>query len=107
LQHRGQEVGGIAVSDGETITVVKGHGSSSRRCSTSAGSRRSTGTCDRSVRLLDNGQLHVAQRASPVYRSVADAGFSLATTATSRTPSSWPRASASPGCAHLRQRAHR
>ena len=38
LQHRGQESAGMAVSDGETITVVKDMGSS-RRSSTSARSR--------------------------------------------------------------------
>ncbi|HVC24395.1 MAG TPA: amidophosphoribosyltransferase [Acidimicrobiales bacterium] len=76
LQHRGQESAGMAVSDGETVTVVKDMG-------------LVTSVFD--ARTLASLQGHVAlghvrysttgpstwQNAQPVYRSVGNAGFAL------------------------------
>ncbi len=76
LQHRGQESAGIAVSDGETITVMKDMGLVAQVFD---------------ERRLASLQGHLAighnrysttgssswQNAQPVYRSVGDAGFSL------------------------------
>src|SRR6478672_8586265 len=76
LQHRGQESAGIAVSDGETITVVKDMGLvtqvfDERRLAPLEGH-------------LDIGHVRYSttgsstwRNAQPVYRSVADVGFSL------------------------------
>lgn len=77
LQHRGQESAGIAVSDGETITVVKDMG------------LVATVFDDRKLAPLDG---HIAighvrysttgtshwQNAQPLYRSVGDTGFAIA-----------------------------
>jgi amidophosphoribosyltransferase len=76
LQHRGQESAGIAVSDGETITVVKDMG-------------LVTSVFDERKLIPLEGHLAIGhvrysttgsstwRNAQPVYRSVADAGFSL------------------------------
>lgn len=76
LQHRGQESAGIAVSDGETITVVKDMG-------------LVTQVFDEQRLAPLQGHLAIGhnrysttgssswQNAQPVYRSVGDAGFAL------------------------------
>jgi len=76
LQHRGQESAGIAVSDGETITVVKDMGLvtqvfDERRIAPLEG-HLAIGH----VRYSTTGS-STWRNAQPVYRSVADAGFSL------------------------------
>ncbi len=94
LQHRGQESAGIAVSDGETITVVEGHGPRHpglRRAPPRAarGSPR-----DRPRPLLaPPGRARGATRSRCTGRSATPASRS-GTTATSRTRSSSPSASA-------------
>src|SRR5204862_6518762 len=75
--HRGQESAGIAVSDGETITVVKDMGlvtqvfRDERRLAPLEG-HLAIGH----VRYSTTGS-STWRNAQPVYRSVADAGFSL------------------------------
>ncbi len=76
LQHRGQESAGIAVSDGETITVVKDMGLvtqvfDERRLAPLEG-HLTIGH----VRYSTSGSSSW-RNAQPVYRSVADAGFAL------------------------------
>src|SRR5438128_2620605 len=76
LQHRGQESAGIAVSDGETITVVKDMGLvtqvfDERRLAPLEG-HLTIGH----VRYSTTGS-STWRNAQPVYRSVADAGFTL------------------------------
>jgi amidophosphoribosyltransferase len=76
LQHRGQESAGIAVSDGETITVVKDMGLvtqvfDERRLAPLEG-HLTIGH----VRYSTTGS-STWRNAQPVYRSVADAGFAL------------------------------
>jgi amidophosphoribosyltransferase len=76
LQHRGQESAGIAVSDGETITVVKDMG-----LVTQVFDERTLGPLEGHlaighVRYSTTGS-STWRNAQPVYRSVADAGFSL------------------------------
>jgi amidophosphoribosyltransferase len=76
LQHRGQESAGIAASDGETITVVKDMGLvnqvfDERRLAPLEG-HLAIGH----VRYSTTGS-STWRNAQPVYRSVADAGFSL------------------------------
>src|SRR5690242_10346634 len=76
LQHRGQESAGIAVSDGETITVVKDMG-----LVTQVFDERRLAPLDGHlaighVRYSTTGS-STWRNAQPVYRSVADAGFSL------------------------------
>src|SRR5438045_8094702 len=76
LQHRGQESAGIAVSDGQTVTVVKDMGLvtqvfDERRLAPldghlATGHVRDSTTGPRSWR-----------NAQPVYRSVREAGFAL------------------------------
>ena len=76
LQHRGQESAGIAVSDGETITVMKDmglvtqvfdeHRLASLTGHLAIGHNRYSTTGSSSW-----------QNAQPVYRSVGDAGFAL------------------------------
>ncbi len=77
LQHRGQESAGIAVSDGETITVVKDMG-----LVTHAFDERRLAPLDGHlaighVRYSTTGASHWAN-AQPIYRSVGEAGFALA-----------------------------
>jgi amidophosphoribosyltransferase len=76
LQHRGQEAAGMAVSDGDSITVVKEQGLVSNAFD------------DRTLVAL-NGHLAIGhtrysttgsstwRNAQPVYRSVSDSGFAL------------------------------
>ncbi len=76
LQHRGQESAGIAVSDGQTVTVVKDMG-------------LVTQVFDERVLMPLEGHLAIGhnrysttgsstwRNAQPVYRSVGDAGFAL------------------------------
>jgi amidophosphoribosyltransferase len=76
LQHRGQESAGIAVSDGETITVVKDMGLvtqvfDERRIAPLEG-HLAIGH----VRYSTTGS-STWRNAQPVYRSVAEAGFTL------------------------------
>jgi len=76
LQHRGQESAGIAVSDGQTITVVKDMG-----LVTQVFDERQLAPLDGHlaighVRYSTTGSSNW-RNAQPVYRSVADAGFSL------------------------------
>jgi amidophosphoribosyltransferase len=76
LQHRGQESAGIAVSDGETITVVKDMG-----LVTQVFDERQLAPLDGHlaighVRYSTTGSSNW-RNAQPVYRSVGDAGFAL------------------------------
>src|SRR5437899_10935068 len=76
LQHRGQESAGIAVSDGETITVVKDMGLvtqvfDERRLAPLEGH-----LTIRHARYSTTGS-STWRNAQPVYRSVADAGLAL------------------------------
>ncbi len=76
LQHRGQESAGIAVSDGETITVVKDMG-----LVTQVFDERRLVPLDGHlaighVRYSTTGS-STWRNAQPVYRSVGDAGFAL------------------------------
>ena len=76
LQHRGQESAGIAVSDGETITVVKDMG-----LVTQAFDERSLAPLEGHlaighVRYSTTGT-STWRNAQPVYRSRGDAGFAL------------------------------
>ena len=76
LQHRGQESAGIAVSDGETITVVKDMG-----LVTQAFDQRSLAPLEGHlaighVRYSTTGT-STWRNAQPVYRSRGDAGFAL------------------------------
>ncbi|MCU1428731.1 MAG: amidophosphoribosyltransferase, partial [Actinomycetia bacterium] len=76
LQHRGQESAGIAASDGQTITVVKEMG-----LVTQVFDERRLNALDGHlaighVRYSTTGS-STWRNAQPVYRSVAEAGFSL------------------------------
>src|SRR5436853_4263584 len=76
LQHRGQESAGIAVSDGQTITVVKDMG-----LVTQVFDERRLAPLDGHlaighVRYSTTGSSSW-RNAQPVYRSVGDAGFAL------------------------------
>ena len=76
LQHRGQESAGIAVSDGQTITVVKDMG-----LVTQVFDERNLAPLDGHlaighVRYSTTGS-STWRNAQPVYREVADAGFAL------------------------------
>jgi amidophosphoribosyltransferase len=77
LQHRGQESAGIAVSDGETITVVKDMG-----LVATVFDERKLAPLDGHiaighVRYSTTGSSHW-QNAQPLYRGVGDAGFTIA-----------------------------
>ncbi|MFN8015782.1 MAG: amidophosphoribosyltransferase [Acidimicrobiia bacterium] len=77
LQHRGQESAGIAVSDGETITVVKDMG-----LVATVFDERKLAPLDGHiaighVRYSTTGSSHW-QNAQPLYRSVGDSGFAIA-----------------------------
>ncbi len=77
LQHRGQESAGIAVSDGETMTVVKDMG-----LVATVFDERKLAPLDGHVaighvRYSTTGTSHW-QNAQPLYRSVGDTGFAIA-----------------------------
>jgi amidophosphoribosyltransferase len=76
LQHRGQESAGIAVSDGETITVVKDMG-----LVTQVFDERRLAPLSGHLAIGHNRYSTTGssswQNAQPVYRSVGDAGFAL------------------------------
>ncbi len=76
LQHRGQESAGIAVSDGETITVVKDMG-----LVTQVFDERRLAPLEGHLAIGHNRYSTTGsstwRNAQPVYRSVADAGFAL------------------------------
>jgi amidophosphoribosyltransferase len=76
LQHRGQESAGIAVSDGETITVVKDMGLVSQVFDERHLAPLEGHLAIGHVRYSTTGS-STWRNAQPVYRSVADAGFSL------------------------------
>src|ERR1700741_2387200 len=76
LQHRGQESSGIAVSDGETITVVKDMG-----LVTQVFDERQLAPLVGHLAIGHNRYSTTGsstwRNAQPVYRSVGDAGFAL------------------------------
>lgn len=76
LQHRGQESAGIAVSDGETITVVKDMG-----LVTQVFDERRLAPLQGHLAIGHNRYSTTGssswRNAQPVYRSIADAGFAL------------------------------
>src|SRR5258705_11148367 len=76
LQHRGQESAGIAVSDGETITVAKDMG-----LVTQVFDERRLAPLQGHLAIGHNRYSTTGssswQNAQPVYRSVGDAGFPL------------------------------
>ena len=76
LQHRGQESAGIAVSDGEMITVVKDMG-----LVTQVFDERHLAPLDGHLAIGHNRYSTTGsstwRNAQPVYRSVGDAGFAL------------------------------
>jgi len=76
LQHRGQESAGIAVSDGQTVTVVKDMG-----LVTQVFDERTLQPLDGHLAIGHNRYSTTGsstwRNAQPVYRSVGDAGFAL------------------------------
>ncbi|GIU85850.1 MAG: amidophosphoribosyltransferase [Acidimicrobiia bacterium] len=76
LQHRGQESAGIAVSDGETITVVKDMGLVTQVFDERHLAPLEGHLAIGHVRYSTTGA-STWRNAQPVYRSVGDAGFSL------------------------------
>src|SRR5213079_630254 len=76
LQHRGQESAGIAVSDGETITVVKDMGLVTQVFDERKLAPLEGHLAIGHVRYSTTGS-STWRNAQPVYRSVGDAGFSL------------------------------
>ncbi|MBK5288848.1 MAG: amidophosphoribosyltransferase [Acidimicrobiia bacterium] len=76
LQHRGQESAGIAVSDGETITVMKDMG-----LVTKVFDERRLASLQGHLAIGHNRYSTTGssswQNAQPIYRSVGDAGFAL------------------------------
>src|SRR5215813_12148533 len=76
LQHRGQESAGIAVSDGETITVVKDMG-----LVTQVFDERRLAPLEGHLAIGHNRYSTTGsstwRNAQPVYRSVGEAGFAL------------------------------
>src|SRR3954464_8251976 len=76
LQHRGQESAGIAVSDGELITVVKDMG-----LVTQVFDERRLAPLEGHLAIGHNRYSTTGsstwRNAQPVYRSVGDAGFAL------------------------------
>ena len=76
LQHRGQESAGIAVSDGETITVVKDMGLVTQVFDERQLAPLEGHLAVGHVRYSTTGSSNW-RNAQPVYRSVGDAGFAL------------------------------
>ena len=76
LQHRGQESAGIAVSDGQTITVVKDMG-----LVTQVFDERNLASLHGHIAIGHNRYSTTGssswRNAQPVYRSVGEAGFAL------------------------------
>src|SRR5436853_4356052 len=76
LQHRGQESAGIAVSDGQTITVSKDMG-----LVTQVFDERRLAPLEGHLAIAHNRYSTTGsstwRNAQPVYRSVGDAGFAL------------------------------
>lgn len=76
LQHRGQESAGIAVSDGETITVVKDMGLVAQ-----VFDERLLAALDGHLAIAHNRYSTTGssdwRNAQPIYRSVGDVGFAL------------------------------
>ncbi len=77
LQHRGQESAGMAVSDGETMMVVKDMGLVTSVFDERTLSSLGGGLALGHVRYSTTGR-STWQNAQPVYRSVGDVGFALA-----------------------------
>lgn len=77
LQHRGQESAGIAVSDSETITVVKDMGLVATVFDERKLAPLEGHVAIGHVRYSTTGQSHW-QNAQPLYRGVGDAGFAIA-----------------------------
>jgi amidophosphoribosyltransferase len=77
LQHRGQESAGIAVSDGETMTVVKDMGLVAQVFDENNLAPLAGHLAIGHVRYSTTGSSNW-RNAQPIYRSVADAGFALA-----------------------------
>ncbi len=77
LQHRGQESAGMAVSDGETITVVKDMGLVNQVFDERKLAPLEGHVSIGHVRYSTTGSSSW-RNAQPIYRSVADAGFALA-----------------------------
>lgn len=76
LQHRGQESAGIAVSDGETITVVKDMGLVATVFDERKLAPLEGHIAIGHVRYSTTGTSHW-QNAQPLYRSVGDTGFAI------------------------------
>ena len=76
LQHRGQESAGMAVSDGETITVVKDMGLVNQ-VFTEQNLAPLTGHLAIGHNRYSTTGSSTWRNAQPVYRSVGDAGFAL------------------------------
>ncbi len=76
LQHRGQESAGIAVSDGETVTVVKDMGLVTQVFDSGKLAPLDGHLAIGHVRYSTTGSSSW-RNAQPVYRSVGDAGFAL------------------------------
>ncbi|HVM39422.1 MAG TPA: amidophosphoribosyltransferase [Acidimicrobiia bacterium] len=77
LQHRGQESAGIAVSDGETVTVVKDMGLVTQAFDERRLAPLQGHLAIGHVRYSTTGS-STWRNAQPIYRSVGDAGFALA-----------------------------
>src|ERR1700747_3741377 len=76
LEHRGQESAGIAVSDGQTITVVKDMGLVAQVFDERRLAPHDGHLAIGHVRYSTTGSSSW-RNAQPVYRSVGDAGFAL------------------------------
>src|ERR671919_1622271 len=77
LQHRGQESAGIAVSDGETVTVVKDMGLVTQAFDQQRLAPLEGHLAIGHVRYSTTGTSNW-RNAQPIFRSVGDAGFALA-----------------------------
>ncbi len=77
LQHRGQESAGIAVSDGETVTVLKDMGLVTQAFDQQTIAPLEGHLAIGHVRYSTTGTSNW-RNAQPIYRSMGDAGFALA-----------------------------
>ena len=82
LQHRGQEAAGMAVSDGQQLTVVKDQGLVSNAFDDRTLADPPRAPVDRAHPLLDDRLVHVAQRPAGVAVRSAAGSSPSATTAT-------------------------